>query len=151
MSVPDRLSLLRLSSGVRETLPTKWPRSTNMAPIATSKCCASDDRHKPLNTFVCLLACVFGIPQTVSTDDSSPAAVVSESLRSRVYDWATFTHDIYLTALFRGNRFKEIHQKKNSNLALKNICTRTLQIPTHNMGDLTQHTVTLSAATPLYT
>ncbi len=96
MSVVGRLSLLHLLSGVCETLPTKWPRSTNMAPIARSKWFTSDGRHKMFNTFICRLR-VFRIVHTISTN--SPTAVpfhCSVSVRMN----NIYTNFFYLTVLF---------------------------------------------------
>lgn len=54
---------------------------------------------------------MFGIIHTIATN--SHTAMISVHLHSRVYGWAIFTHDIYLTVLFRGN-IKEIYLKKKT-------------------------------------
>lgn len=73
-----------------ETLPTKWPRSTNMAPAARSKWFTSDDRHKMLNTFICCVR-VFGIPrvatQSKQSDCSDTSASSRQSVWMNIYTW----------------------------------------------------------------
>lgn len=51
------LSLLPLLSGERESPPTKWPRSPNMAPTAGSGQCTSEDGHEVFNIHS-LLVCL---------------------------------------------------------------------------------------------
>lgn len=85
-----RLSLTRLSNTVCETLPTKWPRSTNMAPAARSKWFTSDDRYKMFNTFIFCLR-VFGTAWNSNTiTTNSPTAVVSP--HGRVYMNEKYLH-----------------------------------------------------------
>lgn len=71
-----------------ETLPTKWPRSPNMAPAARSKWFTSDDGHKMLTTFICCVR-VFRIPRvaTQSKQSDCTGASSQQSVWVNIYTW----------------------------------------------------------------
>lgn len=87
MSVPGPAVITPSIECSCETLPTKWPRSTNMAPVARSERFTCDDQHRVLDTFICC-SHVFGHNHHEQSccSDSSASSQQSAQMKS-IYTW----------------------------------------------------------------